>query len=94
MHIKIYLLKNQKKCKGVKKCVVDKEIRYDDYVNCLLNRENVYKKQMTFKSNLQEMSTIETNKIALNPKDDKRFVCDNQIDTLAWGHYKITELSK
>ena len=44
---------------------------------------------MTFKSDLHEVSTIETNKKALNSLDDKRFVFDNQIDTLALGHYKL-----
>ena len=31
----------------------------------------------------------EINKCALSSNDDKRFICENGINTLAWGHYKI-----
>ena len=81
--------KELKKCKGVKKCVIRETLRYDDYVKCLFNRENIYRKQMTFKSDKHEINTIETNKIALNSEDDKRVVCKDQINTLARGHYKL-----
>ncbi|KAF0702093.1 Uncharacterized protein FWK35_00033771, partial [Aphis craccivora] len=32
--------------------------------------------------------TVEQNKKALSVYDDKRFILDNGINTLAWGHYK------
>ena len=44
---------------------------------------------MTFKSEYHTINTIETNKIALNSKDDKRVACDNLVDTLARGYYKL-----
>ena len=53
--------------------------------------KNVCRKQMTFKSDGHNYSTIETNKIALNSKDAKRAVCDNEIHTLARGHHKLTK---
>ena len=34
--------------------------------------------------------TIQTNKISLSPFDDKRYVFDDKIQTLAYGHYKLT----
>ena len=33
--------------------------------------------------------THRINKIVLNCKDDKRFILDDNIKTLAWGNYKI-----
>ncbi|KAF0742939.1 Uncharacterized protein FWK35_00028154 [Aphis craccivora] len=35
-----------------------------------------------------DICTVEQNKKALSVYDDKRFILDNGIDTLAWGHYK------
>jgi hypothetical protein len=40
------------------------------------------------------MFTIEVNKIGLSPADDKRWVLDDGINTLAHGHYKITKLKE
>ena len=35
------------------------------------------------------MYTVEQNKNALSAYDDKRFVLENGVNTLSWGHYKI-----
>ncbi|KAL4085217.1 hypothetical protein QTP88_027076 [Uroleucon formosanum] len=35
-----------------------------------------------------DIFTVEQNKKALSVYDDKRFILNNGIDTLAWGHYK------
>jgi hypothetical protein len=32
---------------------------------------------------------IEQNKKALSAHDNKRYILENAIDTLAWGHYQI-----
>ena len=29
------------------------------------------------------------NKVALSPFDDKRYILEDKINTLAWGHHKI-----
>lgn len=36
-----------------------------------------------------EMKTISTVKLVLNRNDDKRIVCQDQIHTLAHGHYRL-----
>ena len=81
--------KESKKLKGIKKCIIRETLGFNDYKRCLFERKDVHRKQMTFKSNLHEISTIETNKIALNSKDDKRIACEDQIHTVAHGHYKL-----
>ena len=61
-----------KKCKGIKKCVVKKTLTFEDYKNCLLaNSGDVYRLQLMFRSSKHEVHTIEVNKVALNRNDDK-----------------------
>ena len=56
-----------KKCKGIKKCVVKKTLSFEDYKNCLLaNSGDVYRSQLMFRSSKHEVHTIEVNKVALN----------------------------
>ena len=60
-------LHEDKKCKGIKKCVVKKTLSFDDYKNCFLNptNESVYRSQLMFRSSKHEVHIIEVNKIAL-----------------------------
>lgn len=81
---------DMKKSKGVKKSVVSQKITYDDYVECIRNNCTFTAKQNTIRSMKHTVYSIQQNKIALNPSDDKRYtVKSNGIDTLAWGHYAI-----
>ena len=79
--------KEEKKCKGIKKCVVRKTLTFDDYKKCLEDGKNVYRSQMLFQNKDHEVYTSKVNKIALNRDDDKRLVQADQITTLARGHY-------
>ena len=81
--------KEDKKCKGIKKCVVKNTLTFNDYKKCLDDGKNVYKSQMLFQNKDHEIYTSEINKIALNRDDDKRQVEVDQINTLARGHYKL-----
>ena len=80
--------KESKKCKGVKKCVVKKNIKFEDYKRCLMTGEMEHRSQITFRSRLHRIRTIETNKLALSREDDKRIYVDN-INSLARGHYAL-----
>ena len=76
-----------KKCKGIKKSVIKREIRFRDYKICLFEGINIYKSQLLFRSDKHEIKTLEVNKLALNSQDDKRIWTD-LIDSYAMGHYK------
>ncbi|KAE9521648.1 hypothetical protein AGLY_017944 [Aphis glycines] len=80
--------KEIKKSKGVKKNVVENKICFDDFKNCLLTKKPKYVIQNLFRTKKHDIFTVEQNKKALSVYDDKRFILNNGIDTLAWGHYK------
>ena len=49
--------KEEKKCKGIKKCVVKKTLTFDDYKKCLDDGKNVYRSQMLFQNKDHEIYT-------------------------------------
>ena len=55
-----------KKCKGIKKCVVKKTLTFEDYKTCLFSDSTEYRSQLMFRSAKDEVHTIEVNKVALN----------------------------
>ena len=67
-----------KKCKGMKKCIGKKTLDFDDYKNCLLNLKstNIYRSQLTFRNKKHEIHMVEVSKVVSNRDDDKRIVKD------------------
>ena len=61
-----------KKAKGTKKCVIQNQITFNNYVNVLFNKTKLIKSQFGFKSRNHEMYTEKINKIALSSNDNKR----------------------
>ena len=80
-----------KKCKGIKKQVVEGSISHEDYKTCLTTGKEQLRKQNILRSYKHEVYTKEVNKIALSALDDKRYILSDGIHTLAWGHYKIKD---
>ena len=81
--------KENKRCKGVKKQVVESSITHEDYKTCLRTGKEQLRKQNILRSYEHEVFTEEVNKIALSALDDKRYILGDGIHTLAWGHHKI-----
>ena len=79
-----------KKCKGIKKCVVKKTLTFEDYKTCLFNNSTEYKSQLMFRSSKHKVHTIEVNKVALNQDDDKRISRKDGISTFARGHKDLS----
>ena len=79
-----------KRCKGVKKCVVKKTLTFEDYKTCLFNDSTEYRSQLMFKSAKHEVHTIEVNKVALNREDDKRISRKHGISMFARGHNDLS----
>ena len=79
-----------KKCKGIKKCVIKKTLTFQDYETCLFNDSTEYRSQLMFRSSKHEVHAIEVNKVALNRDDDKRISKKDKISTLARGHKDLS----
>lgn len=76
------------KAKGVKKSVT-KRFTIEHYKKCLFDQVSIYRNMLNFKSKLHTIYTQNLNKKALSFEDTKRYICNDKISTLAWGHYKI-----
>ena len=81
--------KEAKKCKGVKKGVVKKEITLEDYEKCLFTKENQERTMNAIRTRKHNIHTESITKIALSANDDKRIILEDGINTLTIGHYKI-----
>ena len=81
--------KCNKTLKGVNKIVKEKEIKFNDYENCLIKGKIVSKKQTSIRSFQCKNYTIEQTKKCLSPYDDKRYIKSCGVQTLAYGHYSI-----
>lgn len=80
-----------KRAKGVKKGVLKNTVSFDDYYKCIKNNCIEMRKQFTIRSKNHDVYTISTQKIALNPFDDKRYIIKpNGLNTLAWGHQRLS----
>ncbi|XP_055858506.1 uncharacterized protein LOC129920955 isoform X1 [Episyrphus balteatus] len=77
-----------KKAKGVKSSAV-KKMSLQNYRDCLLHKQNFYSKMLNFRSKHHTIYTECINKLSLSSSDNKRFICSNNVNTLAWGHFRI-----
>ena len=84
--------KENKRCKGIKKAVVEKSITHGDYKTCLETGKEQLRRQNIIRSYEHTLYTEEVNKIALSAADDKRYLLKDSFDTLAWGHHRIKEM--
>ena len=84
--------KENKRCKGIKKAVVEKSISHEDYKRCLTTGKEQLRRQNIIRSYEHVLYTEEVNKIALSAADDKRYLLKDSYDTLAWGHHRIKDL--
>ena len=84
--------KENKRCKGVKKQVVENSITHEDYKTCLITGKELLRIQNILRSYDHDMFSEEVNKIALSAADDKRYILNDGIHTLAWWHRKIKNI--
>ena len=84
--------KENKRCKGIKKAVVEKSIRHEDYKTCLTTGKEQLRRQNIIRSYEHELYTEEVNKVALSAADDKRYLLKDSYNTLAWGHHRIRDM--
>ena len=88
---KVYEGEESKRCKGIKKQVVQKSITHEDYKTCLLTGKEQFGKMNVIRSRAHHVYTEEINKVALSANDDKRYILEDSKHTLAWGHHRISQ---
>jgi hypothetical protein len=76
------------RCKGVKTSVANKELNIEKYIDVIFNRKKVSVVQNGIRSYKHELFTESVQKVALSGNDDKVYICDNNINTYNFGHYK------
>ena len=81
--------KKANKAKGV-----NKELRCKNYLDVLFNKKVVTHSMKRIQSKLHEIGTYDIFKISLSCFDDKRYVLDDGIHTIACFHKDIVNLSK
>ena len=82
-----------KKAKGTKKCVIKRELMFENYKDCLFNDKIILKSQQRFKSDHHKVYTEEVNKIALSSDDDKRLQTFDRIEIYPYrtNMFKVCE---
>ena len=84
--------KEIKKAKGVKKSVVKKHLRHEQYKEALFKRKTFRHGMDVLRSERHQIYGLRVNKVSLSPFDSKRWIAENGVDTLAYGH-EATPLS-
>ena len=70
-----------KNAKGTKKCVIKRRLMFENYKDCLINENTIFKRPQRFKSYYHDMYTEEINKVALSSNDNKRIQTFDKVTT-------------
>jgi len=78
-----------KKAKGVKKNVVKKRIRHEQYKEALFAKKTFHHGMDALRSEGHQIYGMHLNKVSLSPFDSKRWIAGNGVDTYAYGSKNI-----
>ena len=81
--------KSMKKAKGVKTYVIKKHMSHIDYKNCLFDTSEYLHKMNSIRSQKHVIYSIRQNKKTLSAYDDKRYMLEDGITTIPYGHYSL-----
>ena len=82
-----------KKSKRTEKCVIKREIMFENYTDSLFNDKIILKSQRRFKSDHHNIYTEEVDKTTVSSNDDKRLQTSDRIKTYPYGTnaFKVCE---
>ena len=91
LHPKMYSVleaggKNTKKAKGVKKNIVKKHIRHEQYKEALFEKQTFRHGMDVLRSERHRIYGQHLNKVSLSPFDSKRWITKHRVGTLVYGH--------
>ena len=81
--------KGGKTAKGIKKNVIKKHIKHENYKDVLLNQKQLFHTMKTIRSQNHQLGSYEINKVSLSCFDDKRYLLQDGIKSYAYGHKNI-----
>ena len=79
---------NKHTAKGIKRSVKDAHLRHHHYLTTLTSLTPIKVSQNLIRSKHHQLQSVNVKKTALTAFDTKRWICDDGIHTLAYGHYK------
>ena len=84
---------SMKTCKGISRSVNKYILKHEMYKDCLFQNKIRKDEVMRIGSDKHQLYTYTAQKISLSPFDDKRYVLEDKVCTLAYGHFKIPQFS-
>ena len=75
-----------KRLKGIQKSVVKKNIHFSHYKSSLFDKLTHTASTTSLRSHLHEIRTLCIRKVAMTPYDDKRYLLEDGICSLSYGH--------
>jgi hypothetical protein len=75
--------------KGLQKSILKKFVNHEHYISVLQKNNALVSTIRRIQSKNHELSTIEQQKMIFHPMDDKRYILDDGINTIPFGHYSI-----
>ena len=82
-------VRTTRKNKGISKSVVQKDMKHSDYRECLVNDTSLNVRMHRLQSRNHRISRVAQVKRALVNFDDKRYILEDGISTLAHGHHRL-----
>ena len=83
---------NKKTAKGIKKTTIQKHIRHNEYLKALEEGKRYSHQMRSIRSKEHMLYSSLLKKTSICPLDDKRFLLQGGIKSLAYNHYKIKKL--
>ena len=83
--------KEDKKATGIIACVTKNDLTHKNYSDVLENGSRMHSNMNVIRSVKHRLYTMEMNKIFLSAYDDKRYLLDDHINTLPYGHFSIVK---
>ena len=79
------MIVRRKKAKVIKKCVIKRRLKFENYKDLFFNNKTILKLQLRFKSDHHDVHTEEVNKIPLSSNENKRLQTFDRVTTYPYG---------
>ena len=73
----------------MKRGFVKKHVKHEMYLKTLINRKCTYANFVNFRLRCYKIESVNFHRVCLSAYDDKRFVLNDGITTLAYGHVTL-----